>query len=514
MRPPEVDAQRDVIAFLASPAAHDGAPVERVSTHISHIFLAGDRAFKLKRALKYEFADFSTVELRRKACENELSANRRAAPDMYLGVRAIYADDGAPTWTPVGAPRGAPMDWVVEMARFATEDQFDRLLTADRLDGAAILALADRLFELHEGASKWTMREGARDPTANAAALVADLRLGALNDARAGDIDAWGARAAAAFAANAELIHARLKAGRVRRCHGDLHLANICLFRGEVTPFDAIEFDDEVATIDVLYDLAFAVMDLLHFGRADFANGLLNRYLARGGDYGGLAALPAFASMRAAVRAMALGLAARDDAATARAGAYLDLALSLPEPPPAPRVIAIGGLSGSGKSTLAREVAPHLGTAWGAVTISSDTTRKRLFGVAPETRLGADAYRPEASAMTYEQMIADAGAALRAGQSVVLDATYTNESARAAARALADQCGAAFDGVWLAASEDVLRARVAARSGDASDATIDVLGAQLAAFEGPPPDWRTIDAAAADGGRDGVMRALEICPEA
>ncbi|MEO1014520.1 MAG: AAA family ATPase [Pseudomonadota bacterium] len=504
-------AQREVVSFLAAPETHNGATVECVTTHISRVFLAGDRAYKLKRALKYEFADFSTAERRRLACENELRVNRRAAPDLYLGVRPIYQDGCGASWR----ESGPPVDWVVEMARFASTDQFDRLLIAERLDDRLVWSLADKLFDLHQKAPICRARATARDPAANANALVEDLRRGALRGSRKADIDDWAMRAAAAFHSFRDLIEARFKDGRVRRCHGDLHLANICLFQGEVTPFDAIEFDDEVATIDVLYDLAFAAVDFAHFKRPQYANGLVNRYFGRSGDYGGLALLPAFASMRAIVRAMALGLAAKDPDGVDRAGDYLDLGLELLRASPRPRLIAIGGLSGSGKSTLARALAPGLGSALGAVAISSDVVRKRLFGVAPETSLDASAYRRDVTTRVYAQMLEDAEAALRAGAVVILDATYTNDEARGAARRLAERRGARFDGVWLTAPVETLKGRVAARSHDASDATLDVVAQQALKTVDLPSDWLTPgECDNVDAMRDTVLSMLNIASPA
>ena len=220
------------------------------------------------------------------------------------------------------------------------------------------------------------------------------------------------------------LLDRRRANGKVRRCHGDLHLRNICLFDDKPTLFDCLEFSDALASIDVLYDLAFLLMDLEHRGLAEFANVVLNRYLDLTGEDDGLAAMPLFLSLRAAIRAHVTATAMDQAAAAERkqepaaeARSYLSLAARLLRPRPR-RLVAIGGLSGSGKSTLATALAPAIG----ARVLRSDVIRKRLFGVTPETRLPAHAYAAEISRLVYETLRQRAAAALASGYSVIIDA--------------------------------------------------------------------------------------------
>jgi hypothetical protein len=288
----------------------------------------------------------------------------------------------------------------------------------------------------------------------------------------------------------------RTAQGFVKRGHGDLHLGNLCLWQGHPVAFDALEFDEHLATLDVGYDLAFLLMDLeVRLGRAA-ANAVLNRYVARTGDAGLVAGLRLFLSERAMIRAHIQAtrfLVAESQAYLARALAY--------QAASRPVLVAIGGLPGSGKSTLARALAPAIGAAPGALVLRSDEIRKRQHGVAPETRLPPAAYRPKASEAVFAELAVQARAALEAGHSVIADATFMAQAHRDLIAAAAGQ--AAFAGIWLDAPADILRARVAARTGDASDADLAILERTLQANAGPGA-WHAV--AAADG-----AAAVEAC---
>jgi len=269
----------------------------------------------------------------------------------------------------------------------------------------------------------------------------------------------------------------------VRRCHGDLNLSNICLWNGRPMPFDAIEFDEDMATIDVLYDFAFVLVGLEQRGRADLALRLLSRTLELTRDYSGLAVLPLFLSLRATVRALTRALKGIDPAPhIAQSERWI-------AGPPPGRLVVVAGLSGTGKTTIARALAPEVR----AVVIRSDTVRKRLAGVNDEARLSASAYAPAMRDTVYRRMLLDARRALRTGWPVILDATFLEPQWRVAAEAEAHRAGIPFTGLWLEAPAETLGSRVAARKGDASDADTSVVREQMTADIGRL-DWPRIDA--------------------
>jgi aminoglycoside phosphotransferase family enzyme/predicted kinase len=488
-----VDNQRAVIEFLKTPASYGGA-VERVDvieTHASFVFLAGDRAYKLKRAVKYSYLDFSTVERRRAACEAECALNRLTAPDLYLEVRALaLMPDGRVGFT-TGEP---PIDWVVVMRRFDQAMLFDALAGTGGLTQPVMVELADRIAAFHQAADRRPDQGGAAALTA-----IVETNHGCLMTARDAGFDAERIvevrqRSLERIAVVSALLDRRRAEGKVRRCHGDLHLRNVCLLEGKPTLFDCLEFSDELASVDVLYDLAFLLMDLDHRGLTPLSNLVLNRYLDLTGEDDGLAAMPLFLSSRAAIRAhvtaAALERAARAEARpemTAKARSYLDLAVQYLRPRSG-RLVAIGGLSGSGKSTLAAALALSLG----ARVLRSDVIRKRLFGFAPETPLPQTAYALDVSRRVYAQLRRQAADVLAAGYSVVIDAVSLKPAERASFAAAAEAARVPFSGLWLEAPAAAMERRLRNRHHDASDASPEVLAQQLRQDAGPM-DWVRID---------------------
>lgn len=489
------EAQRGVIAFLSDPNTHGGHPVAVRSTPTSHVFLAGANAYKLKRARKMPFLDYSTLELRHALCRRELELNRRTAPDIYLDVLPVTEKDGR---LHLGGP-GAPVEWVLHMRRFADEDLADYAAATRRFRLSHALELADTLAAFHKTLPPCHDKGGA-------AAFHASLLNVRAAFAMASDADFTAAACELADAliaivsAKARAIDTRKDQGFVRLCHGDMHLGNIALINDHPVPFDAIEFSDDIACVDTLHDMAFPLMDMVAHDLPLEANGFLNRYLMATRDMDGLSLLPLYLGYRALVRAMATGLVGKLD----RGRHYLATARQLMAPR-MPWVVAVGGLSGSGKSTVARALALDLTPMPGALMIRSDEVRKRLFGQRPEERLGKDAYAPAVSEQVFTIMRQDATRALGAGWPVILDATHMDPAARQAAEAVAKAAGAPFCGLWLEAPADVLRQRVGGRDKDISDADLAVLEKQLAVDVGDI-GWPKI---AADGPPERVIADAE-----
>jgi uncharacterized protein len=475
--------QSDVIAFLASRSTHGGAIVEHIETHGSIVFLAGRRAFKLKRAVKYDYLDFSTIERRRAMCEAEVRINRRTAPDLYRGVVAVTRQpDGSLT---LGGS-GTPVDWLVEMVRFDQDGLFDRLAARGALDLALMRPLAIAIGRLHESAERRPDHGGAAGMAwvvdGNAAGF-AEQGAGILDPAACDDLTRSSREQ---LERHGRLLEARRVNVFVRQCHGDLHLRNIVLLDGRPTLFDAIEFNDEIACTDVLYDLAFLLMDLWRRQLPRHANAVCNGYLAEASDFGGIPLLPLFLSCRAAVRAKTSATAAnlqtdphRKRELQEMARDYLAMALRLLHPPPA-CLIAIGGFSGSGKSTVARALAPLIGAVPGAIVIRSDETRKQLCGVDTLQRLGPQGYAADVTRRVYATIADRAAQVVAGGHAAIVDAVYARPADRASIEHVAAAAHVPFVGVWLAAPESVLIARSEQRHLDASDADAAVIRGQLA----------------------------------
>jgi aminoglycoside phosphotransferase family enzyme/predicted kinase len=472
--PPE---QADAAAICA---ARTGAALP-VETHISAVFVGHDHVLKLRKSVRLPFLDQTEAARRTALAERELALNAPHAPGLYRGLRRITrGPDGR---LALDGP-GEVAETLVEMAPIPAADFLDAVAAAGRLTATLLDALGDAVAALHAAAPH---APDGHDEVARFAWLLDGNRASALAAGLAPDaVAAWHAASRARLDAVAPVLAARADAGFVRRCHGDLHLGNLALWHGRPVPFDALEFDEALATIDIGYDLAFLLMDLdIRAGRAA-ASRVLARHVARSGDAGICAGLALWLSTRAMVRAHVAAASGRD------AGRYLAYARDVLRPVP-PRLVAVGGVTGTGKTRLARAIAPALGAAPGALHLRSDEIRKRLHGVAPETRLPPAAYAPEVSARVHDEMFMLARVALAAGHSVVADAMFLDPAMRAGIAAAAG--GAAFDGLWLTAPADVLKARISARVGDASDADASVLRQVLTTDPGPM-SWHVIDASA------------------
>jgi aminoglycoside phosphotransferase family enzyme/predicted kinase len=465
--------------------------IATIETHISIVVLVGCRVFKLKRAVRLPYVDFSTASRRFFFCQRELELNRRTAPTLYLAVRRITQESSGHL---AFDGDGILVDAVVEMARFDEETLFDKMAMRGALTPPLLTETARTLARFHADAPVDHGRGGS---------AVMEWVI-ALNQQALGQTHLFSFSSVASISSDfraalkryATLLDAREKAGKVRRCHGDLHLRNICLIDGVPTLFDCIEFDEAIATIDILYDLAFLLMDLWHRGLRSCANLVMNRYLDDREESDGLPVLPFFMAVRALVRAHVSATQSEQAPAEHRdrfgqeARAYFDLSAHLLAPV-SPRLIVIAGFSGTGKSTLAAGIAEHFGPAPGARVLSSDRMRKRLHGVPAETRLGQEAYSPAVSERVYAALSEEAKAILSNGHTVIVDAVFD----RAADRQMIEQCArkanVPFTALWLEAPMDLLVERVSKRRGDPSDATPTVVRQQAARQKGPT-GWKTV----------------------
>ncbi len=472
------------------------ADVEVIETHIAVVFLVGHCAYKMKKATALGYLNFVGLANRRAMLEKEHRLNKRTAPDLYRRVLPVTMETDGRL---VLEGRGKPVEWLLEMVRFPQdallrnwlEPEPGLALPSEGL--AAPLGLAIR--DLHASLGPCLTQGWARSLEGVVDNITGHLRdgIGPVLDRDA--VDRYEARARTLLAELVGRLEERARAGYVRLCHGDLHTANIVVLDGRPVLFDCIEFNDTIACQDTLYDLSFLLMDCARRGRRDFGNRVFNAYL--GGldraDFSaaltGLAALPLYLGLRAAIRAHVCvaqirGAAADGLSETAiatairEARAYLALAERL-SAPTGTRLVALGGLSGSGKSTVARDCADALPGPAGAVILRSDEIRKRAFGVRASEPLPSEAYQPQVSAMVYEMLAEEAATALRSGLSVIMDAVFARPAERDAAERVAAKAGVLFTGAWLEADPAIMAARIRGRRGDASDATEDTLRAQL-----------------------------------
>lgn len=501
-----------LLSALREPAAYPHAvgPVVHLETHISHVFLAGDYAYKIKKPVDFGFLDFTTLEKRRAACEDEVRLNRRLAPGIYLGVVSICQQGGKLNVAPQGCTDGAHIaEYAVQMRRMSQDGLLDHLATHNQLQLSHLVDVAQQVADFHARA--------ARGPEIERFGSLESIRAPALQNfeqtapfvGRVVTAERHCALRAATEAfldTHAERFAERVRAHRIVDGHGDLHLRNMCLVDGRVVIFDCIEFNPALRAGDVMSDIAFLTMDLDHRRLPAHANRFLNEYLEHSHDYAGLPLLDFYQAYRACVRAKVSCFELEQDAGLAdEARAYFDLA----ERYFTPRiggVLITCGVSGSGKTSAARAAALTLN----GVMVRSDAVRKHLAGVPLMQRGDGALYTPAMTDRTYTTLLEHARTIVASGRWAIVDAVHARESERRAVAALARKLKVPFGILYCEAPHEELVRRLekrAANPNDISDADVSVLKQQLGFFETPsaeegplctcsggvlPVDWQAI----------------------
>ncbi|MCB0333167.1 MAG: AAA family ATPase [Bdellovibrionales bacterium] len=470
--------QRELVEFLKSPSSYPHAvnKVDHLETHISHIFLTGDIAFKLKKEVKLSFLDFSSLSLRKEFCDRELKLNQRFAPDLYLEVIPVFQKEGTFSFL-----EGDLVDYLVKMNQFPTESLFTELIRQNKLTFELIEDTVDTIVSFHTKAEKapkyWDASQLTNfiDECYEVIEEKEDLVSSSLQTSKQLTYEL--------LSKYEQLLKTR-QTTHVKLLHGDLHLKNICLYQGKPTLFDGIEFDDGYAASDGWGDIAFLIMDLLFESQEALATRTVNHYLELSDDYEGLQLLPLYIAYRALVRAKVAALESKRDSCQKHiALANQELTLNNPI------IVAIGGLSGSGKSTVAKKVSELLR----CVIIRSDAVRKHIADIALSQRGDSSLYTDEMTQRTYTGILARAQFALSAGYSVILDATFLNRDDRRNVKQFAEVNNTSFFGFWLELAPETLKNRIGQRKHDISDATQEVLLHQLSK-QRQIDDWKTIDA--------------------
>lgn len=470
-------------------------PIQLLQTHISFVLLTGQYAYKVKKPMNFGFLDFSTLEKRKYFCEEELRLNRRLAPDLYLSVLPIIETDGKYSFDESAV--GTPVEYAIAMPEFSQEDLLIEMFGSGRLTANHVKQIGEQLATFHQNAltndhinsfgTMESVRAVANDNYASTTKYIGIAQTQTQFDQTRDYTEQF-------FADNAGLFSDRIAKGKVRECHGDVHLKNICLYQDQIQIFDCIEFNEPFRNSDVLYDAAFLLMDLQFRGRRDLANIFLNTYLERTGDYEGAVLLPLHCSMRAYIRAKVTSFLLDDpnipapvkaDAQT-EASAYYKLAWEYTQPQQG-KLIIMSGVSGSGKSTTAKEIAAKQD----AIYLRSDAIRKQIAGLDLMQRGGDELYNPEMTAKTYSRLSELATLLASKGFTVILDAKYDRVSLRTEAIAAAQAQNIPVEIVYCTASVEVLEQRLrdrATANNDIADATVELLASQLASFEDFTPE--------------------------
>ncbi len=465
-------------------------PLEHIQTTISHVFLTERFAYKLKKPLALGYLDYSTLDKRLQFCRLELDLNRRLAPSMYLAVVGVGVEDGR-----AYMERGKPLEYAVKMRRLPADRMMDAMLERGEVTRAMVEALAERVAAFHssaatggevdEGGSLATIQGNWDENFAQTAPFVDET----ISRERFAAIRDW---AYDFMESHRDLLEERVRAGRIRDCHGDLHSRNICIADDDIYIYDCIEFNQRFRYGDVASEVAFLAMDLDYNDRPELGSHFAHRYSGLAADAELADLLDFYRCYRAFVRGkvLCLELAEREIDSDQRrsdmeaARRYFSLAHLYALGPHRPLLLVISGMTGSGKSTLAAAFRGR------AATINSDLVRKELAGIAPTERrwedFGSGIYSREFTDRTYAEMMREAERILEGGDSVVLDATFASREHRRAAWELAHSTGAHFFLVECAAPDRVLLARLERKTRDPweiSDARPDLFSRLLESWE-------------------------------
>ncbi len=496
-----LERQARLIANLANPNAYSpsAATIEHLETHISHILLVGDYAYKIKKPLNLGFLDFTSLAQRKFYCAEEVRLNRRLAADLYLSYIPICGTEENPLLD--GDPNDA-IEYAVKMRRFSQTQLLDRCLAEGSLKPDHLTELAHQLAEFHldtidraDTQTPFGTPDNVHQPALDNFTQSRPLLKTSTDTQILNQLEDW---TKAVFESLKNTFAARKAAGFIRECHGDLHLGNMLLQNERVVIFDGIEFNDDFRWIDVMNDLGFLTMDLHKRQVSRFAWQILNSYLVFTGDYAGLTVLPYYQVYRAMVRTKIAAIRlhqpglsdAQQSAVQGECRGYLNLALHFTRPPK-PFLLITHGVSGSGKSYFTHQLTETLG----AIHIRSDVERKRLFGLAPladsQSKPNQGLYTQQASERTYQHLYQLAEDMLNAGYRVMVDATFLDVGQRQKFRALAERLKMPF--ILLACSGDpeTLWERVTKRKAqgeDAAEADGAVLERQLAHYQAPQPE--------------------------
>lgn len=460
-------------------------PIQLVQTHVSYVLLTGEYAYKLKKPVNFGFLDYSTLARRQHFCQEELRLNQRGAAVLYLAVVPITESAGQFT---LGAPETSaaePVEYAVQMRQFPQTSLLSAYFARGELSEALLLQLAAAIAQFHQQAetSDYIRTFGAAAQVRSAIDENYEQTTAYIGGPQTqAQFDQTQAYSDRFFAEQTALFERRMAQGKIRACHGDLHLNNICYWQDQLLLFDCIEFNEPFRFVDVMFDIAYIVMDLEVKGRTDLSAVFLSHYVEQTGDWEGLQVLPLYVSRQAYVRAKVTSFLLDDPSvapaikqeAAATAAQYYRLAWAYVQPQPT-ALFMMAGLSGSGKTTTARELSRQAG----AIQLRSDAVRKHLAGVDLMVRGDQSIYSPEMSQRTYERLLELAACLTQAGYSVVLDAKYDRQAARQAVIDWAEAASQPLRIVYCTAPLATLQARLTARRGDIADATVDVLADQV-----------------------------------